>query len=194
MHSNKKLLYLATQQMLASIVDTEETPVIAYIDLDHGQLEQPQPPVSWPCCLIDIDEAKYEDFPDGFQEGKLAVTIRLGFAPHSGTNNLTAPQFKNIGLKYFDIEQLIYLKFHNQEPINPTVSILGNNNQVTEEEVDLSNIFGRFHRAMAYTEDRNSPIRVRVQKFLITEQDNSAEEQTDYVPAPSIHITPGIAE
>ena len=72
----------------------EALPGINYVDEDWGQLDDygPQPPVKWPCCLIDFSGAQFTDIgiersntPQNRQEG--AGSITLTFANLRTTNS-----------------------------------------------------------------------------------------------------------
>jgi hypothetical protein len=189
MHSNKKLLFLATQQLLAAIVDTDDSPVIKYIDQDLGQLDEQRPPVSWPCALIDIDESTYAELGNGIQNGTTGVNIRLGFPPYSQTSNLTPAEYREKALRFYDIEQLIYLKLHNQWPATATVKTLNTDNTTTTQTIDLTGIYGPYIRAHAYTQLDTGPIRIRVIKFTLTDYDDTAQQGYTYIPTPDINLT-----
>ena len=49
-----KQIFLAIQDRLSTMV-----PALRYIDKNWNQLNLPQPPVQWPCCLIDLDSVEY---------------------------------------------------------------------------------------------------------------------------------------
>ena len=49
-----KQIFLSIQDRLATLV-----PALRYIDKNWNQLNIPQPPVQWPCCLIDLDSIDY---------------------------------------------------------------------------------------------------------------------------------------
>lgn len=49
-----KQIFLAIQDRLSTMV-----PALRYIDKNWNQLNMPQPPVQWPCCLIDLDSIDY---------------------------------------------------------------------------------------------------------------------------------------
>ena len=49
-----KQIFLSIQDRLATLV-----PALRYIDKNWNQLNMPQPPVQWPCCLIDLDSIDY---------------------------------------------------------------------------------------------------------------------------------------
>ena len=49
-----KQIFLSIQDRLSTMV-----PALRYIDKNWGQLNIPQPPVQWPCCLIDLANIDY---------------------------------------------------------------------------------------------------------------------------------------
>ncbi|MBQ0159415.1 MAG: hypothetical protein KBT28_02160 [Bacteroidales bacterium] len=70
-----KQIFLAIQDRLSSLV-----PSLQYIDKNWGQLNLPQPPVKWPCCLIDLDTI---DYSMATNETRLAeASIILTIADH----------------------------------------------------------------------------------------------------------------
>ena len=48
-----KQIFLSIQNRLAEIEE------LSYIDKDWGQLQYEQPPVQWPCALIDVANIDY---------------------------------------------------------------------------------------------------------------------------------------
>ncbi|MBQ8958876.1 MAG: hypothetical protein IJ057_10360 [Bacteroidales bacterium] len=74
-------ILIAIQQQLADNI-TE----LKYIDKDWNQLKMEQPPVKWPCVLIDIDRVDFITVKAGPQraEADIAVTVaNLRLVPSS---------------------------------------------------------------------------------------------------------------
>lgn len=70
-----KQIFLSIQDYLA-----EQVTNLKYIDKNWGQLNIPQPPVQWPCCLIDVASIDYTQTSD---LDRLAdATIELTIADH----------------------------------------------------------------------------------------------------------------
>ena len=70
-----KQIFLSIQDYLA-----EQVTNLKYIDKNWGQLNIPQPPVQWPCCLIDVASIDYTHTSD---LGRLAdASIELTIADH----------------------------------------------------------------------------------------------------------------
>lgn len=67
-----KQIFLAIQDRLSSLV-----PSLQYIDKNWGQLNLPQPPVKWPCCLIDLDSIDYSQASDlcRLAQANIVITI-----------------------------------------------------------------------------------------------------------------------
>lgn len=79
-----------------------DVPSIRYVDFDLGQLDEEMPPVSYPCALINISKADFQDLSQGVQQGEVLVTILLAFRTYERTNNLVAQNHRAIGLKHLD--------------------------------------------------------------------------------------------
>ena len=60
------------QDMLANAL-----PNVKYIDKDWGQLGMEQPPVGWPCILIDIEQVEIRPLNDGNEQHKATVVLTV---------------------------------------------------------------------------------------------------------------------
>lgn len=67
-----KQIFLSIQDRLA-----EQVEAIRYIDKNWGQLNMPQPPVQWPCCLIDLDSIEYSQITalDRLADATVSITV-----------------------------------------------------------------------------------------------------------------------
>jgi len=68
------------KQIIQNIQDRlmQEVPELKYVDQDWGQMDYyAQPPVKFPCALIDIQSAQYSNDGDFVQQGTAVVVIRL---------------------------------------------------------------------------------------------------------------------
>lgn len=79
-----------------------QVPELRWIDQDFGQLEifQVRPSVSFPCALIDFQQTSYSNMSQLAQAGDLTITVRLGFAPFSASNQLAPDDVKDKALAY----------------------------------------------------------------------------------------------
>ena len=67
-----KQIFLSIQDRLSTMV-----PALRYIDKNWNQLNMPQPPVQWPCCLIDLDNIGYSQTSssDRLADATISLTI-----------------------------------------------------------------------------------------------------------------------
>lgn len=67
-----KQIFLKIQERLAV-----EVTDLRHIDRNWGQLNREQPPVSWPCALIDVEDIAYEELSDGGQTAHATVSVSV---------------------------------------------------------------------------------------------------------------------
>lgn len=67
-----KQIFLTIQTQLQS-----EVPELKYIDKDWGQLKYDQPPVKFPCALIDITNVNYSQMGRGYQKADADIIITI---------------------------------------------------------------------------------------------------------------------
>ena len=68
----KSIIIKDIQDMLANSL-----PNVKYIDKDWGQLGMEQPPVGWPCILIDIEQVEIRPLNDGNEQHKATVVLTV---------------------------------------------------------------------------------------------------------------------
>lgn len=147
----------------------QTVPAIRYINHDFGQLEEPRPPVSWPCLLIDFDELTYSDMgnqPRQLVTGRLV--LRLGLQGYSGLSNLKPEAVREKGLEFLELEQQLAAALHGWAP--PGIS--------------------RLLRRSAVTEKRDDDLRVRILSFELSYTDEAALPTYTSHPRPSALIVP----
>lgn len=108
-------LFLAIQAKLATI------PAIRHIDHEYGQLEDynnkdGRPPVSFPCVLIDIDQATASNTSDNSQLVECSIILRIADAPHSATGQSTPASYKEKALNFYELEDTIHRALQGWEP------------------------------------------------------------------------------
>jgi hypothetical protein len=169
LHSPFSILYT---EILARL--KEKVPEIKYIEQDLGQLEHydMRPPVTWPCCLIDVaDEYEYTDMQGNHSqlaEGR--VMLRIGVVRYSDSNNLVPDNVRENALAYFEIEQKVFAALHGWAPAG----------------------FSRLLRRNAVTEKRDDDIRVRMIPFTVSFTDNSAAPVRTKVLTPAPYVATGL--
>ncbi|MDR0729154.1 MAG: hypothetical protein LBF19_03400 [Prevotellaceae bacterium] len=74
-----KQLLTDIQNRLAAAVQADDSPLLAYVDLDWGQVDfyEGMPPVKFPCALIDVQNATYSNEGQRVQLGDIMVQIRI---------------------------------------------------------------------------------------------------------------------
>lgn len=86
---------------------TANAPAIRFIDQDWNQLQQANPPVSWPCALIDFSETDFTQM-QGYQDGKVNVTIRLATSTFTSTSSIVALDIREDAVEFYETEQALY--------------------------------------------------------------------------------------
>ena len=95
-----KQIFLNIQDRLA-----DQVPALRYIDKNWNQLNMPQPPVQWPCCLIDLDNIEYSQTSGS---DRLAdATIRLTVADHHTVRSSAKAPSKNEAYDILDILEAV---------------------------------------------------------------------------------------
>lgn len=78
-------------------------PGFRYIGEDWGQLNFEQPPVDWPCALIDLGEVAYTSAGHGRQQTEATVNITIADLRYNGlTPNLPQPD-QDKSFEIFDL-------------------------------------------------------------------------------------------
>jgi hypothetical protein len=151
-------IFLSLQQRIQS-----QVPAITYIDQDLGQLKTTtRPPVSWPCVLIDFEDFNFENLGENVQTAKGTVVLRLGFAPHSNSSQLTPAPFIQQAISYYDLEWTLHKAIQGWSPAD-----------------DL----GSLSRTNASTQKRQDNYRIREIRYSLAFEDYSTKPQQQFAPA-----------
>lgn len=146
-----------------------DVPELRFIDQDLGQLEnyEMRPAVSWPCCMIDIEDFKYSDQQNhAIQIAEGIISLRIGLVKYTDSNNLTPAATRENALQYYELEHKVFKALHGWNPPG----------------------FGKMLRRASGTERRDDDIRVRVLKFAISFTDDSAKPVKTLAPRPGAQI------
>lgn len=131
---------------------------IRYIDQDLGQLENydptkgGKPRVTWPCALLDMENFTFDDEGEHTQRAEGNILIRLGFDAIEKTNSITPINYREKGLRYYDIEWRLHKALHQWSP---------------------GDGFGYLTRISAETEKREDLYRVRAIRYRLSFSDKS---------------------
>lgn len=150
-----------------------KVPEIRYIEQDLGQLEnyEIRPAVSWPCCLIDIDDVDFSEAGGNLvQIGEGFVQVRLGLVKYTDSNNLVPKEIRSNSFRYLEVESKISKALHGWAPAG----------------------FGRLLRRKSVTEKRDDDIRVKILRFAISYKEDLTPAKRS-VPRPNAVIGTGAA-
>lgn len=120
---------------LAISAAVEQLNTVRWVDFDLGQLEQEQPPVSFPCTLVGFDNGTFENLGNLGQQGIVQVSIRVAFRTFERTHSKAAASFRNVGLEHLDILQAIHTKLNGLNGTSFTA--LTRVGMATERRADL---------------------------------------------------------
>lgn len=81
-----KKIFLKIQQRLS-----EEVESLRYIDKNWNQLNEAQPPVQWPCCLIDLEQVDYSKIAGRGRMAAAVITLTVADS-HAVRSSANAPQ------------------------------------------------------------------------------------------------------
>lgn len=178
-------LFLAVQQRLESLGGRDKT--IRYIDHDQGQLLQEKPPLSYPAVLIDMGEFTFKMLGRNVQTGEGILKLRLVFAPYSATNSITPIEYREKGLRFYELEDAIHQALQQWQPVY----------LIEGRDTINPNYFGTLTRIETRTDNRRADLRVRELSYRITFEDHSTKRTTDMWPTPplvidsELQVTPG---
>lgn len=82
---------------------SDKVPEIDFVDIDLGQLQLPDPPVGFPCGLVDIAEETYSSNSLGQQMVDTVVNVTLGFRVYGPTNTKADPEDRARSMEHYAI-------------------------------------------------------------------------------------------
>lgn len=84
-----------------------EVTAIRYLDQDWDQLGETNPPVSYPCILIDFPETQFAQM-QGYQQATATVRLKLVYRSYTSTSNITPDANRETALQFYELEQQLY--------------------------------------------------------------------------------------
>lgn len=96
-----------------------------YIDEDWGQLDaySANPPVKWPCILVDLSQATWSNQGRHIQTGMAEIYIRLADLRLSPTNQRASANQKQKASELWDVITNIHKALHTWAPNTHTGSL-----------------------------------------------------------------------
>lgn len=94
---------------------TAAVPALKYVDQDWGQMDfYPNPPVKFPCALIDIQSAQYTNAGEFVQQGAATVVITLFDMRLSNSSNAAPEAQKKNAQKIWQLLENVNKALHGQ--------------------------------------------------------------------------------
>lgn len=79
-----------------------EVPELRFIDINTGQMDEDNPPVDYPCALIDIDSIDFEHKTKSYDKGECLIEIELYFLISTNTSNITPAPVRQEAFKHMN--------------------------------------------------------------------------------------------
>lgn len=95
--------------VLTRLADTGK---LQYIDSDNGQLDIPQPPVKYPCALVDISASQPSDMSGSKQINVVTLQVRVADLVLSPGSMAASPAQKERALGMFDLIDVVNARLH----------------------------------------------------------------------------------
>jgi hypothetical protein len=114
-----------------------EVPALKYVDEDWGQLDYyyPNPPVQWPCALIDATSANWSNTGKLQQLGLIQVKIRVGDLKLTNSSGKAPAGQKTAAFAIFTTLKNIYKALHgftNSDAYSALIRI--SNNRIKRDD------------------------------------------------------------
>lgn len=101
------------------LIDTQarilaEAPAIKYVDEDWGQLDDysPNPPVKWPCVLIDVNTAQWSNEGKKVQMAIVQVSIKVANQRLTNSSGMAPQSQKEKAWEIFDYMETVHVALH----------------------------------------------------------------------------------
>lgn len=98
-------LALLFEKLIARI--EAQVPDIRMIDHDWNQLDFENPPITYPCLLIDFPDTSFTQMQK-YQLAQAAVRLKLIYRSFTATSNITPTTNREDALAFYELEQQVY--------------------------------------------------------------------------------------
>jgi hypothetical protein len=177
-------LDLVLQAKLASLTFNSEK-ILRMIAEDTGQLSDPQPALTYPACLVSLDDNKPKDIGDNSQEGTVYIRLTLVFNNPSISSSLTPLPSKKKALSAKEAEGRIHRALHGWSPSDEEVPVEDGEDQPEE----WADVFGPLTAMGAKTSKLRDDFKIREMVFCLGYEDYS--QATRWT---TVHAVPDISE
>lgn len=108
------------KQLLSSVLTQiqETVPALKYVDENWGQLDYygERPPVKFPCALVDIGSAQWQDTGTLAQIGIVQVRVVVATMKLTNTSGKAPQAQKDKAFEFFETLQNIHKALHGYQP------------------------------------------------------------------------------
>lgn len=108
---------------------------LRYIAEDWGQLDYEQPPVQWPCALIDMQEVRCSQTGAGGLLCECEFSIQIAQRAPQRVSANAPDRLKDESLAFSAIIDRIFLKIHAEESENHSPFVLRDIRKVKEPDI-----------------------------------------------------------
>lgn len=91
-----------------------EVPELRFIDINLGQLQLENPPVDWPCALVDVASVDYQG--GDMQSAETVLNVTLGFLVYGPSNAGAAPELRQQAMQHYAILRQVAEALHGFRP------------------------------------------------------------------------------
>ena len=142
----------------------EKVPAIRYVDEDWGQLEYDQPPVQFPCALIDVDGFDFRQLGVLEQKGEGAIYVRIADMRLSNTSGQAPDNQKQQSAELHAILHDVFKALHGFTAGDYSAMIRQSIKRVRRTDT-MREYLMTF--ATAYRERRDPPVTTIIEKLAI---------------------------
>lgn len=105
------------EQLISSIMErlANQVPELRFIDVDLEQLQLENPPVDFPCALIDISNVNYTSSLHSQQQADVDVSVTLGFSVLAPSSHYSEPVYKKEAMQHYSIITKVAEALHGYE-------------------------------------------------------------------------------
>ena len=98
------------ETIITAIIDklASDIPELRHIDINIGQMAVPDPPVDYPCALIDVSEIDWTTLGCKRQRGEVNIEIELFFIIRTSTQSAAPKEVRASALEHFSIIKKVY--------------------------------------------------------------------------------------
>lgn len=175
------LAYLITQiQARILAVDiAEQTDHLQYVDVDWGQMDNygTEPPVKFPCALLDLRDLQHSSNADGVQITLCNVEVRLFDKALNTSSGGASDALRANALRIFRLHDKVHAALHGWNVVLPPAPPIGGSQN------GLPNVFATLTRTASARTKRADGIKETRLVFRVAMTDAGAQPQRTHYTA-----------